>query len=140
MTFRNLSLIAGLWCLLPIAPGQAQEQAAPPDAPAASPATPLPALEVTAKKDTKKKAGQKKTPPAKATAAKKAPPAPPEPETPKLADVGSGPGTGTGPVEGYVATQTTTGAKSDTPLKEIPQSISVVGQEQIRDQGAKNWQ
>ncbi|WP_295559275.1 TonB-dependent siderophore receptor [uncultured Hyphomicrobium sp.] len=49
--------------------------------------------------------------------------------------------TGTGPLKnGYVATQTTTGAKSDTPLREIPQSVSVVGAEQIRDQGAKNWQ
>ena len=48
--------------------------------------------------------------------------------------------TGTSPVRDYVATKTTTGIKTDTPLREIPQSITVVGQEQIRDQGAQNIQ
>ena len=38
-----------------------------------------------------------------------------------------------GPVKGYAATRSATGSKTDTPLKEIPQSISVVGAEQIRD-------
>ncbi|MCG7393631.1 TonB-dependent siderophore receptor [Microvirga sp. ACRRW] len=46
--------------------------------------------------------------------------------------------TGTGPVNGYVATQTTTGSKTDTPLIETPQSVSVVGREQIVDQGAQS--
>lgn len=133
-------LIVGLWFLLPVASGQAQ-QTAPPKAPEpAADATPLPALEVTAKKDAKKKAAAKKPAAAKPVAAKKAPATQPEPDAPKQAEVGSGPGTGTGPVEGYVATETTTGAKSDTPLRQIPQSISVVGQEQMRDQGVKNWQ
>lgn len=44
------------------------------------------------------------------------------------------------PVEGYVAQRTASGSKTDTPLKEIPQGITVVGQEQIRDQGAKTLQ
>ena len=40
----------------------------------------------------------------------------------------------------YSAKNTATGIKTDTPLKEIPQSISVVGAEQIRDQGAHTLQ
>jgi iron complex outermembrane receptor protein len=44
----------------------------------------------------------------------------------------------TGPVDGFVATQTATGAKSSTPIVEIPQSISVVPQAQITAQGAQN--
>lgn len=42
---------------------------------------------------------------------------------------------GTGPVQGYVAKQTTTGSKTDTPLKEIPQSVSVIGREELADRG-----
>lgn len=44
---------------------------------------------------------------------------------------------GDGPVQGYVATRSVTGTKTDTPIVEIPQSISVVTQDQIRDQGAQ---
>lgn len=40
----------------------------------------------------------------------------------------------------YVPKNTATGTKTDTPLKEVPQSISVVGAEQIRDQGAQTAQ
>src|ERR1700744_2760473 len=39
-----------------------------------------------------------------------------------------------GPINGYVATRSLTGTKTDTPLMETPQSISVVGHDQIRDQ------
>lgn len=46
----------------------------------------------------------------------------------------------TGPVEGYVATRSSTGTKTDTPLKEIPQSISVITADQIKDQAAENMQ
>ena len=38
-----------------------------------------------------------------------------------------------GPVNGYVATRSATGAKTDTPLIETPQSISVVTADQIAD-------
>lgn len=38
---------------------------------------------------------------------------------------------------GYVATRSSTGSKTDTPLIENPQSISVVTREQIEDQGAQ---
>ena len=43
----------------------------------------------------------------------------------------------TGPVDGFVATQTTTGTKTSTPIVEVPQSISVVPQAQITAQGAQ---
>ena len=45
-----------------------------------------------------------------------------------------------GPVVDYVASDSMSATKSDTPLKETPQSISVVGQEQMRDQGVQNVQ
>ncbi|WP_040593898.1 TonB-dependent siderophore receptor [Mesorhizobium metallidurans] len=43
----------------------------------------------------------------------------------------------TGPVDGVVAKKTTTGSKSATALKEIPQSVSVIGRQEIDDQGAQ---
>jgi iron complex outermembrane receptor protein len=46
----------------------------------------------------------------------------------------------TGPVQGYVAKRSAAGTKTDTPLVEIPQSITVVGREQIADQGAQSLQ
>ncbi len=45
-----------------------------------------------------------------------------------------------GPVPGYIAKRSAAGTKTDTPLKETPQSISVVGEEQVRDQGATSIQ
>ncbi len=44
--------------------------------------------------------------------------------------------TGTGPVNGYVATKSTTGSKTDTRITAIPQSVSVVGREEIDDRKA----
>ena len=41
---------------------------------------------------------------------------------------------GAGPVTGYVANESVTGTKTTTPIIEIPQSLSVIGAEQIRDQ------
>lgn len=43
-----------------------------------------------------------------------------------------------GPVEGYVAGRSATGTKTDTPLIETPQAISVVTADQISAQGAEN--
>ncbi|WP_256091274.1 TonB-dependent siderophore receptor [Nostoc sp. KVJ20] len=40
----------------------------------------------------------------------------------------------TGEEDGYSVTNTTTGTKTDTPLRDIPQSIQVVPQEVLRDQ------
>lgn len=45
---------------------------------------------------------------------------------------------GTGPVNGYVAGQSTTGSKTDTPILETPQSISVVTKDQIAAQQAQS--
>ncbi|HWB50379.1 MAG TPA: TonB-dependent siderophore receptor [Stellaceae bacterium] len=42
-----------------------------------------------------------------------------------------------GPGVGYVATQSVTGTKTDTPILETPQSISVVTRQQMDDQGAQ---
>jgi iron complex outermembrane receptor protein len=45
-----------------------------------------------------------------------------------------------GPVIDYVATDSRVGTKTDTPLIETPQSITVIGDEQMRDQGVQNLQ
>lgn len=45
-----------------------------------------------------------------------------------------------GPIDGYVATRTQTGSKTDTPVLQIPQSISVITADRIRDQGALTLQ
>ncbi|MAC78438.1 MAG: TonB-dependent siderophore receptor [Rhodobacteraceae bacterium] len=45
---------------------------------------------------------------------------------------------GDGPVEGYVAENSVAGTKSDTPIAETPVSISVVGEDQVRDQDAQS--
>ncbi len=57
---------------------------------------------------------------------------PPSPSAPAVPSE-----SGTGPVRGYVATQSTIGTKSDTPILENPQSISVVGREQLEQQGSQ---
>ncbi|CAH1677398.1 Ferrichrysobactin receptor [Hyphomicrobiales bacterium] len=43
-----------------------------------------------------------------------------------------------GPVQGYVATRSATGTKTDTPLIRTPQSISVVTRDQVEAQGAQS--
>lgn len=48
--------------------------------------------------------------------------------------------TATGPVRGYAAKRSATATKTDTPLNETPQSVSVITADQIRDQGAPNLQ
>jgi iron complex outermembrane receptor protein len=50
------------------------------------------------------------------------------------------PETATGPVQGYRAKRSTTATKTDTPLNETPQSISVITREFIEDQGAATLQ
>lgn len=53
-----------------------------------------------------------------------------------LGDALYGPGGATGPVPGYVASRSTVGTKTDTPILETAQSISVIGRKQIEDQNA----
>lgn len=100
---------------------------------AAEPAQELPPLEVTAKKAAKKA-------PAKKAQAKAAPKAAPQPIIASPYQDPSGLPSGVAPVQNYVAGDSTTGTKTDTPLRETPQSVSVVGAEQIRDQGARTLQ
>jgi iron complex outermembrane receptor protein len=49
---------------------------------------------------------------------------------------GSQPGGAVGPVRGYVATRSRVATKTDTPILETAQSISVIGRQQIEDQNA----
>lgn len=48
------------------------------------------------------------------------------------------PQTATGPVDGYVAQRSATGTKTDTPILETPQSISVVTKDAMQTQGTLN--
>lgn len=48
--------------------------------------------------------------------------------------------TATGPVTGYTAKRSATATKTDTPLNEVPQSISVITADQVRDQASPNMQ
>ena len=48
--------------------------------------------------------------------------------------------TATGPVQGYLANRAMGGTKTDTPLRETPQSISVVTADRITDQGGVSVQ
>ena len=43
-----------------------------------------------------------------------------------------------GPVKGYVAKKSTAGSKSDTEISDIPQSVSVVGRQELDDRGVVN--
>ncbi|WEX76392.1 TonB-dependent siderophore receptor [Sinorhizobium numidicum] len=44
----------------------------------------------------------------------------------------------TGPIDGYVAEATGTGSKTATPLTDIPQSVSVIGRQELEDRGVVN--
>lgn len=46
----------------------------------------------------------------------------------------------TGPVRGYVAKRSATGTKTDTPIIETPQSITVIGQEEMQTLGVQSLQ
>jgi iron complex outermembrane receptor protein len=48
--------------------------------------------------------------------------------------------TATGPVTGYRAKRSATATKTDSPLNEVPQSISVITADQVRDQASPNMQ
>lgn len=45
---------------------------------------------------------------------------------------------GNGPVQGFVAHKSLSGTKTDTPLLETPQAISVVGRDQVVNQGSQS--
>lgn len=56
---------------------------------------------------------------------------------PAITVEGQGAESPTGPIEGYVARRSVTSTKTDTPLREVPQQVSVIGREQIRAQNAR---
>ena len=121
----------------------AQDAPAPPQPAPAAETTPLPPVVVETKQEgpkiKKSKAKKKGSSTGPVVATKQAaPPAPQQPTGPGNANASDK--TAYGPVKDYVAKNTATGMKTDTPLKEIPQSVSVVGAEQIRDQGAQSVQ
>lgn len=103
---------------------------------AAQPAAELPQIEVTtkAKKQGTKQASKKSAAPK--AAPKQAAPAAAEPDT-EAQGTGTSMSTATGPVDGYVAKNTSFGSKTNTPLSQVPQSVSVVGRTEIDEQGAQ---
>ncbi len=108
---------------------------------AAEPA-PLPQITVEAAK--KKKAvaaAKKKTTPAVAKAKAAPPPAEPdvvEPVDTVATGANGGPAADAQGDIGYNATRTSTATKTDTPLRNVPQSISVITDKQIKDQNIKS--
>ncbi len=100
--------------------------------------TPLPAVTVEATTQPKKSAAKKKA--VKNQSSATGTPSAQKQKAEPAKNYRGAPGTATGPVENYVAQNSETGTKTDTPLKETPQSISVIGAEQMRDQGVQNLQ
>lgn len=97
--------------------------------------TDLPAVEVQAGA-AKKTAAPKQS----ATPVSEPSPAPEINLTPPMGDIRPTGIANPGPVVDYVAGDSNSATKTNAPLKETPQSISVVGQEQMRDQGVQNLQ
>ncbi|WP_083556619.1 TonB-dependent siderophore receptor [Hyphomicrobium sp. NDB2Meth4] len=91
--------------------------------------TPLPPVTVEAQKEIPKKKAKAKSKPAKAVSAPKVPTAPQQSKSNSTQTE-----TATGPVKGIVATRSATGTKTDTPLIETPQSVSVVTADRISQQ------
>ncbi len=109
-----------------------------PPTPAAKPEqTELPPVVVTTAETPVKKAKAKTRSKSNAPASAGASPTPAPTPTGQSSNSGQ---TAWGPVDGYIATNTATGIKTDTPISEIPQSVSVVTRDQIQDQGANSIQ
>ena len=82
------------------------------------------------KKPAKKKVQPKPVATAPVTAPPTAPPSNSERDGPSTAEA-------TGAVNGYVAKESTAGSKTGTLIQDIPQSVSVVGRQEIDDMGAQ---
>lgn len=120
VTMRGALGVAILGGACQVTPSFAQSSEPPPERQSA---TTLPEVRV---------GGQRARP---RRAARVAPtPAPAQPVSAQVREIG------TGPVVGYSARQSVTATKTDTPLLETPQSISVVTKDQIKDQGAQTVQ
>lgn len=114
---------------------QVSPQPQQPEAAASSGAgtTQLPELHVDTAAEKKKSTAKKK----KAAKASSAAPAQAASATPVAAPTGATE-SAYGPVKGYVATRSATASKTDTPLIETPQSVSVVTADQIATIGASS--
>lgn len=88
---------------------------------------------VTGKKPDKAKKIKASPTPVTATAPVKPTSAPSSSEHPRSPSTAEA----TGAVNGYVAKQTTAGSKTGTDIKDVPQFVSVVGRNEIDDQGAQ---
>lgn len=118
------------------------QEAAPASSEPIAETTPLPAVVVETQQAAKPKTKAKKKSKSATAAAQ---PAQSVPQQQQQQPTGPGNSNASdksayGPVRDYAAKNTATGTKTDTPLNEVPQSISVVGAEQIRDMGAHNVQ
>ncbi|WP_312932018.1 TonB-dependent siderophore receptor [Pseudomonas sp.] len=60
-------------------------------------------------------------------------------EATQIVDTRSSDGGANGPVQGYVAKRTTVGTKTDTPINEIAQSISVVTRDEMDQRGVQDF-
>ena len=94
-------------------------------------ATPLPTVSVDITR-------QRRKPRRAATAPRQRIAAPPQPQPQLQAAPAPTQASRSGTV-GYVTTRTTTGTKTDTPIINIPQSISVVTQQFLRDQNNQSF-
>ena len=94
-------------------------------------ATPLPTVSVDITK-------QRRKPRRAATTPRQRVAAPPQPQPQVQAATGPTQASRSGTV-GYITQRTTTGTKTDTPIINIPQSISVVTQEFLRDQNNQSF-
>lgn len=122
-----------------LAVAQEGQSTAPPTPAPAAETTPLPPVVVETKQEAPKAKAKAKKKGSRASATAASQPAPAT-QSPTSAGKSDSDKTAYGPVKDYVASNTATGIKTDTPLKEIPQSVTVVGKEQIRDQGAQTLQ
>ena len=100
----------------------------------------LPAVTVNApeQQQARRAQPQRNTTRARGTARRVAAPAPAQQVAPDGAVAGAVRERGTGPVVGYLAHQSVTSTKTDTPILETPQSISVVTRDQMVAQGAQD--
>ena len=96
---------------------------------------PLPQVTVEAQKKKAAKPAPKKNVSTKQLSKKAvAQPVPVQAPQPSEASTSGVTETATGPVDGYVATRSATGTKTDTPLLEVPRTVNVVTRDQIEAQ------
>ena len=113
----------------------AQDAPAPPQPAPSADTTPLPPVVVETKQDAPKTKAKTKKKAAQKGPVSPTPAAAPAPQKP--VNDPSSIQSATGPVNGFVATNSATATKTNTPLIETPQSVSVVTADQIQEQGVE---